>query len=59
MYRRSWAGEIVNLVYLYSEWLNNVVKNERKVGMVQKWLYIVFIAGEEIIQANHFVALVK
>ena len=54
----SWCcrtGEVIDLVNFQPDWHGDVVSNQLEVGLVEQVADVCFLAGEEIVQANHVV----
>ena len=56
---RCRACEIVDLVHFNFEWIGYVMPDELKVIVWEQMTDVFFVAGEEIVEANDFVALLN
>ena len=54
--RRSWASEIVDLIYVQIEWRRNIVGNQVEMRMPQQMSDIFFTASMEVVDTYYMLA---
>jgi len=48
---------MINLIHLQQNWLNHIMPDQTKVGMVQPMFHISLAPGEKVVEYHHLVSL--
>ena len=59
MDRGGRAGQVVNLIHLDKERHGDIVPDQFEIGIAEQVNDILFLAGEVVVQAYHFIAFFK
>jgi len=59
MRRRSWAGQVVNLVDFYTKGFSNIVPDQLKFRILEEMRNVLFPTRKEIVETQNLMAFVK